>query len=129
MDHKQLEILRIEGTGKTPSVIMDPSGIIKIQGRSIPEDASLFFEKILDWLDKYTHAGRRNTRVDLSLEYLNSGTSKYMLEILKHLKDFSLKGSDVVINWFYESGDDDIQERGEYYSSILDLKINLIETE
>jgi hypothetical protein len=33
------------------------------------------------------------------------------------------------VNWYYEEGDDDILERGEYYSSILDLEINFIETD
>ena len=36
---------------------------------------------------------------------------------------------DLKINWVYEEGDDDILERGEYYASILDLRINFIEIE
>jgi hypothetical protein len=63
------------------------------------------------------------------MEYLNSGTSKYMLKILKLIKDIDDKGYDLKINWIYEEGDDDIMERGEYYASILDLKINFIEME
>jgi hypothetical protein len=38
-------------------------------------------------------------------------------------------GHQLKINWYYEDGDDDILERGEYFSSILDLPISLIETE
>jgi hypothetical protein len=129
MDNKPLELLYIEGTGKTPAVTLDPVGLIKIQGRSIPEDASMFYEKVVDWIDKYIKLGNETTRIDLSFEYLNSGTSKYVLQILRALKENSRKGLKLVINWFYENGDDDILERGEYYASILDLKINLIETE
>ena len=129
MDKKPLELLYIEGTGKTPAVILDPSGHIKIQGRSIPEDASMFYQKVVDWIDKYIELGNETTRIDLGFEYLNSGTSKYILQILRTLKENSCKGRNLVVNWFYENGDDDILERGEYYSSILDIKINLIETE
>lgn len=129
MNNKPLQLLYIEGTGKTPAVTLDPSGLIKIQGRSIPEDASMFYDKVVEWINKYIELGNETTRIDLSFEYLNSGTSKYVLQILRALKENSSKGLKLVVNWFYENGDDDILERGEYYASILDLKINLIETE
>jgi hypothetical protein len=38
-------------------------------------------------------------------------------------------GFDLKIKWLYEEGDDDILERGEYYASILDLKIEFVEVE
>jgi len=129
MDDKSLDKLTIEGTGKTPAITLDPAGLISIHGRSIPEDASMFYEKVVEWIDKYMELGKKTTRIDICFEYLNSGTSKYILQILRALKEYSQKGSKLVVNWFYENGDDDILERGEYYASILDLKINLIETE
>ena len=128
--HKALiELLKIDATLKTPAIILDPNGVIKIQGRSIPEDASLFYEKVVSWIEGYIKLGRESTRIDLQFEYLNSGTSKYVLQVLRSLKELSIDGHRLIVNWFYEGGDDDILERGEYYSSILDLEINLIETE
>ena len=124
-----IERLKIDATLKTPSILLDPGGVLKIQGRSIPEDASVFYEKIIKWIEEYIKLGRTTTRFDLHFEYLNSGTSKYVLQILKTLKELPLDGHQLIVNWFYEGGDDDILERGEYFSSILDLKINLIETE
>lgn len=124
-----LEPLVIEETRKTPDVKLDPEGYFKFEGRSIPEDASLFFDDIIDWLQKYLSVAKETTTIDIALEYLNSGTSKYMLQILKLLKDLTQNGYKLVVNWFYEEGDDDILERGEYYASILDIKINYIETE
>ncbi len=103
--------------------------MIKIEGRSIPEDASLFFMDIVEWVDKYVSLPKEKTLVEINLEYLNSGTSKYILQILKRLKELSERNHHLTINWYYEEGDDDIQERGEYYASILDLKINYFEIE
>jgi len=122
---------RIEhaSTPKTPYVLLDPKGRIKFRGRSIPEDVSLFYDDILTWVRAYSNAAAPFTEVDVEMEYLNSGTSKYMLKILKVIKDIDLKGNELKINWIYEEGDDDIMERGEYYASILDLKINFIEIE
>lgn len=124
-----LELLHIESTRKTPLVVLDASGIFKIEGRSIPEDASLFFESIMNWLEEYISIPREKTQIDIALEYLNSGTSKYVLQILKMLKQASSENHRFIVNWFYEEGDDDILERGEYYASILGININYIETE
>jgi len=124
-----MEKLIIEGTRKTPSVLLDPSGIIRIEGRSIPEDAKLFFNQIVDWVKSYISTPGPDTTINIAFEYLNSGTSKYILEILTLLKGLTRKDHQLTVNWYYEEGDDDILERGEYYSSILDLKINFVETE
>lgn len=124
-----LEDLHILGTAKTPTVRLNQSGLIKIQGRSIPEDANLFFDKIMDWIERYTAIRRDRTQVDISFEYLNSGTSKFMLQILKRLKESPGTSHNLTVNWYYEEGDDDIQERGEYYATILGLAINFIEVE
>jgi hypothetical protein len=119
----------IEGTRKTPSISLDPKGIIKIEGRSIPEDAELFFRDLIAWMDEYVKSETDSTRIDLAFEYLNSGTSKIVLQLLKSLKDLIPSGHKLTINWYFEEGDDDILERGEYYGSILGLKINLVEVE
>ena len=118
-----------EPTSKTPYVLLDPTGKIKFSGRSIPEDVSLFYDDILEWMRNYSAAPASFTEVDVEMEYLNSGTSKYMLKILKVIKEIELNGNELKINWIYEEGDDDIMERGEYYASILDLSINFIEIE
>lgn len=121
--------LDIEGTRKTPTVSLHTDGRIRIEGRSIPEDASLFFNEIVEWIETFVDSNVPRTQVDIALEYLNSGTSKFILQILKRLKDYSNNGHELIINWYFEEGDDDIMERGEYYSSILDMKINYIETQ
>lgn len=124
-----MDRLEFQPTAKTPYVLLDPAGKIKFKGRSIPEDVSLFYDGLLNWLKSYLDEPAVFTEIDIEMEYLNSGTSKYMLKILKIIKDIDDKGYDHKINWIYEEGDDDILERGEYYASILDLKINFIEME
>ena len=124
-----MDKLEFQPTPKTPYVLLDPKGKIKFKGRSIPEDVSLFYEDILDWVIAYASSPPSFTEVVIELEYLNSGTSKYMLRLLKKLKEVDNDGYDLKINWVFEEGDDDIMERGEYYASILDLDINFTEIE
>jgi hypothetical protein len=124
-----MELVSLESTKKTPNVLLDPSGRIRIGGRSIPEDASKFYDNILNWILDYCNTPSDSTVVDIELEYFNSGSAKFVMQILRELSELLTEGKELKVNWYYEEGDDDILERGEYYSSILDLEINFIETD
>jgi hypothetical protein len=124
-----MELISLESTKKTPNVLLDPSGRIRIGGRSIPEDASKFYDNILNWVLDYCNTPSDHTVVDIELEYFNSGSAKFVMQILRELSELLTEGKELKVNWYYEEGDDDILERGEYYSSILDLEINFIETD
>ena len=71
----RMDKLEFKPTQKTPYVLLDPSGKIKFKGRSIPEDVSLFYEDILDWIIAFSSAPPSHTVVDVEMEYLNSGHS------------------------------------------------------
>lgn len=124
-----MDNLLIESTKKTPEVSFNVDGRIKISGRSIPEDATKFYDDLYEWVFYYCQTPPESTTVDIELEYFNSGSSKAILHILRALVDIAKKGHKMTINWYYEEGDDDIMERGEYYESILETKFNFIETE
>lgn len=123
-----MDNLLIESTKKTPEVSFNMDGKIKISGRSIPEDATKFYDDLYEWIYHYCQNPPESTTVDIELEYFNSGSSKAILHILRGLVDIAKKGHKLTINWYYEEGDDDIMERGEYYESILETKFNFIET-
>ena len=124
-----MENLIIESTKKTPEVNFTTDGKIRLSGRSIPEDASKFYETLYEWIYYYCQNPAETTIIDIDLEYFNSGSSKSILHILRALVDISKKDHKITINWYYEEGDDDIMERGEYYESILEIKFNFIVTE
>ncbi|MEX0986209.1 MAG: DUF1987 domain-containing protein [Bacteroidales bacterium] len=124
-----MDRLEIHPTTKTPYVLLDPAGKIIFRGRSIPEDVAVFYEKVMIWIQRYCNEPSAFTEIEIEMEYLNSGTSKYLLKILKVIKEMQYNEFNLKINWIYEEGDDDILERGEYYASILDLQINFTEKE
>ncbi len=121
--------LMIENTKKTPRINFVKDGYLKITGRSIPEDPSKFYDSILLWLQEYCKNPYNPTKIEIELEYFNSGTSKYLLQMFKELKIIKEHGKNLEIVWYYEAGDDDILERGEYYASILDLEIKYVQVE
>jgi hypothetical protein len=121
-----MEPIYIIATSNTPFVSLDPSGKLKIRGRSIHENPSDFFKPLIAWVEKFI-AGTQGTIIfDIELEYFNSSSSRYILELLRLLME-NKKDTELIINWYFEEGDDDLLERGQYYESILNTRFNFIE--
>jgi len=117
--------LLIKETEKTPSVSLSQKGILKIEGRSIPEDAASFFKPIIEWTNNFS---AEDVRVDIKLEYFNTSSSKFILEMLRAIDKNQTK-KNMLVNWFYEEGDLDVLESGQYFESILGIEFKYIEYE
>ena len=123
-----MEKLDIEKRNNTPAVVFDPaSGSLKIEGRSIPENPGEFYDELIDWIKEYFKEPKELTTFDLNLEYVNSGSSKYLLGLFRVIKAEAQKGNIVTINWYYEEDDEAILSLGEHYKSSLKIPFNLIE--
>ncbi|MBN2273938.1 MAG: DUF1987 domain-containing protein [Bacteroidales bacterium] len=120
--------LIIEKTNNTPGVEFNAqTGYLKIEGRSIPENPGDFFDRLLEWIEQYYRNPADVTRFDLNLEYVNSGSSKYLLGIFRMLKKKQDEGYQCTINWYYEEDDEAIFSLGEHYKTSVRLPFNLIE--
>ncbi|HOK60987.1 MAG: DUF1987 domain-containing protein [Tenuifilum sp.] len=123
-----MELLNIEGTPKTPTVILNPStGVIEIKGRSIPENSIEFYRPVVEWLDEYIKNPQPNTVVNVQLEYFNTSSSKCILDVFKKLEVLKKNQKDVIINWYYEEDDEDMLEAGEDYESIIKVPFKMIQ--
>jgi hypothetical protein len=118
--------LKITATRTTPEILMNPAGIIKLKGRAIHENIITFFKPVEDWVNEYVKFPADVTCIDVSLEYFNSASAKLLVHILQKISYVQLKNKKFIVNWYYEEGDEDILERGEYFSSVLDIPFNLI---
>lgn len=103
------------------------SGELNIEGRSIPEDPGEFFDRLINWMNEYFLNPVEKTVMNIKLEYINSGSSKYMLELLRIMKVNSDKGKDVLIKWYFEEGDESIEELGQHYEQTIQIPFELIE--
>ncbi len=121
--------LVIEKTYSTPAVIFDvKTGILKIEGRSIPENPSVFYDPLTTWINEYFQtASNLSTRMDIKLDYINSGSSKSILSMLKLIKSFCDNGKDCQVNWHFEEDDESIRDLGKHFKSVLKLPFNLVE--
>lgn len=121
-----MEELRILPTKNTPEIILNPTGMFRIKGRSIHEDVTDYFAPVEDWVSLYIMDPADVTCVDINLEYFNSASAKVFIHLLQKITYVTLRNKKFIFNWYYEDGDDDILERGEYFASVLDVPFNFI---
>ncbi len=125
-----MDNLIIEGTKQTPSINFNSSsGILEISGRSIPENTFEFFNPVLLWLEAYNQVAGEKTVINVKLEYFNTSSSKYILEIFKRLRSLLNDGKTVVVKWYYEEDDEEMMETGEDYQDVSGLDFEIIPLE
>lgn len=123
---KEMNGLKIHATKNSPEISLNQEGIIKIKGRSINESISDFFKPVEAWVVEYIKTPADVTCIDVNLEYFNSASAKILIHLFQKISRVQLKNKKFIINWYYEEGDDDILERGEYFSSVLNIPFNFI---
>ena len=115
-----MENLIINSTDETPQVNLDfGNGLLEFSGKSLPEDVSSFYDPVLSWIDGYTSAPKAKTIVSFKLNYFNTASSKLILDILFKFESFHQSGNEVVIQWYYQEDDEDMEEAGNEYSGLV----------
>lgn len=123
-----MEVININGTDDTPNVILDKdAGVFEISGRSLPEDVTMFYQPILDWIDEYAKAPNAKTEVMFKLEYFNTASSKVLLDVLLKYEEINDSGNEVVIKWHYHEDEEDMKEAGEEYEDIVTVPFEYVE--
>ena len=122
-----MKILEIDSTALSPSVFFSPDeGLMKIEGRSIPENPEEFYSQIFLWIKEYFVSPQDHTDVNFMLEYVNSGSTKFLIEMMRMLKKFIDDGASVTVRWYFEEEDEAIEELGEHFLEMVKLPIEMI---
>jgi hypothetical protein len=121
----------LEGTPKSPHVDFNAeTGVVKISGRSIPENAREFYRPMIDWVEAYASKPKPDTIFDICLEYFNTSSSKSLFDLFKTAEDMHIAGkSRVVVKWKYENDDWEMRDAGLEYSRIIQIPVEMIEFE
>jgi hypothetical protein len=115
-----MEPLNIAPTRTSLEVKLDPhNGVFSFSGRARPENSAAFFNPIVEWMQQYAKQPASKTEVIFKLEYFNSAARKSMMEIFGILDGIHHDGNPVVVNWYYEAGDDSMKETGEEYKDLF----------
>ena len=116
-----------EQTAKTPFVNFDSvTGNFELKGKSIPENSAAFYKPMFDWLDAYVQNPVPKTQLNIQLDYFNTSSSKFIVDLFRKLELIIKNGKgEAIINWLYDENDDDMLEAGEDYKSIIKMPFNI----
>jgi hypothetical protein len=117
----------MEGSDKTPTISLNAeTGEMEFSGKSIPENSAKLYDPVMEWVDGYIKAPNEKTVFVVKLEYFNTSSSKYLLEIFRRFEDLFKSGKKVSVQWYYELEDEDMQESGDDFRDILKIPVELI---
>jgi len=123
-----MEKLMIAAKIDTPYVNFDElSGEFEISGKSLPEDALKFYKPILLWIEEYMRSPREITTLNLKFIYVNTSSSKMVIEIINTFVKNKHPKKELRINWFYKKDDEEQLEEGEDFSQMVNYPFNFIE--
>lgn len=117
--------LFIQATRSSPEISLAANGRITFSGRCIPQDSDEFFAPVLDWASDYCLEPPEETVIDISIEYINGTNSGKIYRFLKKLKEVTLAGKKMVINFTYEDDDDHTLEYGQSLQVLLEMPFNM----
>lgn len=110
-----MENFYLEGTDTMPAVEFNTNGVLKIEGRALPENAHNFFTPLIKWVKEFS---ADILTIEINLEYFNTAVSKQLYDFLKTVET-NKNFRKINLKWFYEDGDDEILESGEIYEELL----------
>jgi SiaC family regulatory phosphoprotein len=119
--------IHIAATEDTPEIILDQEkGVFQFTGRALPENVNTLFLPIFEWFNEYFNSPLEETIVSLNLEYLNSATSKKIVELLLLLEKVFEKGTKVKVVWYYKKNDFIMQKKGNDLIGIFKIPNDII---
>ncbi len=121
-----MEALKRDQTEDTPYISFDPeSNIFEISGRSLPEDASKFYDSVHEWLNTYVAKPNESTELSMKLDYFNSASARKIVEVLFILEKIQELNKEVKVLWYFNEDDEVMEARGEEIKSVVELPFEL----
>ena len=109
-------------TEDEPEIILNKEkNIFQFTGSSMPENPEKVFGPVLDWIKSYMQIPNSSTVVEFKMDYFNSSTARYFVEILEKFEEMYDNGSAVKIIWFHFQDDVVILERGEDIEAVVEI--------
>ena len=119
-----IEII-LAGSNNIPRITYDADeDVLSITGRSIAERPEVIYNPLEVWIK--SHLSRFNQlRVVIFLEYINSGSSKALRDVLRILSDYQAPLYRIRITWLYEEDDEAMHELGEHYRDAAGVSMDV----
>ena len=117
----------VEPTERTPKVeYNNTTNELLLEGICIPELTHDFFKPIITFVHEVGETGIKQFTLTINLHFFNTGSSRYILELMKNIQKLKEKGTKVKYKWYYHDDDEDIEEAGRSYAFILDETFEML---
>jgi hypothetical protein len=110
--------------------------IFFIRGISSPADVRGTYYPVIEWLKSYIDSlleGNSNhysntvpLKFQVDLEYFNSSSAKFLYDIFLELKRLVSSKIPMIVEWFYDEEDTDMQEAGSDIAMLLEMEFTYI---
>lgn len=125
-----MEALNIAATKNTPAITFDPaSNRFSVIGISVPENASEFYQPIIERLFRAGDTPAPGSVFHFRLNYFNSSSLKAIYMLLSEVKKGIDSGHGYVIEWCVEQDDEFMQEAAETFSELLGVPLTVLPME
>jgi hypothetical protein len=125
-----MEKMRISASKYTPEIIYDPATYtLSIEGESWPENAFDIYMPLLEKLEAYFRKPGQSLKVDVMLDLMNTSSRIMYRELINLLQRAHDEGHSVEMKWFYQAGDEDMQEDWEELMEDCSLPYHIVERE
>lgn len=122
-----MEAYTVAGDAFKPDVTLDKEkGIFTFSGRSIPENAAVAFEPILNWWSEYLQNPNPKTVIDLNFDYINSSSMKQLVKLFGMLDEVNGKSTAVNVVWHYNNDDTDSKAQAMRLSKMVKFPIKIV---
>ncbi|MCR4559559.1 MAG: DUF1987 domain-containing protein [Bacteroidales bacterium] len=118
----------IKESDDTPMVLFDAAeNILKFSGPSFPENAPDFYNPIIAEVCKIDPNSPGKLIIELDFSILSSASNKLVYEMLVKLEKLMFLGKEMLVKWYYEGFDEDMEDEGNGYKSNLQINFELCE--
>lgn len=114
-----------EATASTPAIAFDESArTLTISGESYPENSFAFYAPLFEALAAELEKSP-SFRLVVNVSYMNSSSTKCMLDIMDMLCEAAQRGVDVRITWLYEADNERALDLAEEFSEDMDIPFEI----
>lgn len=123
--------LLVYPTVSTPLLNFEPEkGFLQIHGRSLPENAVIFYKPVIEWMEEYIKSPQEKTEIEFRMILINTSSSKMFIDIFRKINEFvDSNKTEVSVSWYFENEDEDIEDMGLQYKEFCKAPFKMIGTD
>ncbi len=116
----------VPGSPKSIGVKFSPDGVLSIYGVSCDEDPRPIYEQLKNWIKDYCLSPAPKTEVFIRLKYFNTSSSRCLFELLQTILLLDKANKNLVITWYFEKDDEDMEESIVLFEDLIKRKIEKV---